>query len=243
MVAGVRIRPNDGTIIQIDPSWECLAMKTQGSVVCASYTTPGTGGRTIGQGTITVGGCNEPILAVFCNGAYVGVKSKTQSGNSFTWTLVTDVPGATVTYWVFDTTDVAQMAFALTAGMRFRNPANGRVVFDSRYKYMRTLQMINQNAGTGESVVAIPVSSAYAVAICNSGFYTSVAGGPISGGSYWLVNNSGYVVGVRTNTNGTVSLTLINLATTVTEGQGTPPQTGLMGSSKFIGQILDMRNY
>lgn len=243
MVAGVRIRSGDGSLIQIDPSWECLALKTQGTVTCASYTTPGFGGKTIGRGTIIVGGCNEPILAVFCNGAYVGVLTKTQSGSTFTWELVTDVPGAVVTYWVFDTTDVAQMAFVMSQGMRFRNPANGRVVFDSRFKYMRTLQMINMDAATPEQVVGIPLISGYAVAICNSGFFTSVAGGPVGGGPFWQNNNASYVVGVRTNTNGTVSIILINTISNITDGPSNPPPTGQMGSRRFIGQILDMRNY
>ncbi len=243
MVAGVRIRPGDGSIIQIDPSWECLGLKTQGTVTCVSYTTPGAGGKTVGQGSISVSGCNEPILAVFCNGSYVGVKSKTQSGSTFTWTLITDVPGAVVTYWVFDTTDVAQMAFVMSKGMRFRNPANGRVVFDSRYKYMRTLQMINLDASTAEQVIPIPLSSGYAVGVCNSGFYTAVVGGPVGGGPFWQNANNGFVAGVRTNTNGTVSVQLINLISNITDGPSNPPPTGLMGSRNFMGQILDMRNY
>lgn len=241
MVAGVRIRPGDGSLIQIDPTWECLAMKALGTVVCSPYTYPN--GRSIGRGTVTLGGCNEPILAVRCNGVFVGVLSKTESGATFTWTIITDVPNATVEYWVFDTTDVAQMAFNITKGMRFRNAANGRVVFDSRYKYMRTLQMINMAAGTGSVDVAIPLTSEYAVAICISGLYTTIVGGPISGGQYWMVQNAGFVAGVRTNANGTVSVGLIALAQSTSEGQGTPPATGLMGSNKFMGQILDMRNY
>lgn len=237
MVAGVRIRQGDGSLIQIDPSWENLAMKTQGSVAC-----PAPSGRSYGQGVITVGGCNEPILAIRCNGALVGVFSKTQAGNTYTWTIVTSVPGATVEYWVFDTTDVAQMAFNVTTGMRFRNPANGRVLFDSRYKYMRILQMINQNAGTGAVDVAIPLSSGYAVALSNSGFYTTVVGGSTTPG-FWFIQYAGYVAGIRTNTNGTVSVGLILLAQRTEEGQGTPPPTGLMGSNNLKAQILDMRNY
>lgn len=243
MVAGVRIRPGDGSLIQIDPSWECLALKNQGSLVCASYLTPGQGGKTVGRGTIVVGGCNEPILVVECAGTFVGVMSKSQSGAAFTWTLVTEAPGATVNYWVFDTTDVAQMAFVLTKGMRFRNPANGRVIFDSRYKYLRFLQMINLDAGTADTNVAIPVTSGYGVSICNSGFYTAIVGGPVGGGPFWQNNNTSYVAGVRTNGNGTVTIKLINTINNITDGPSNPPPTGLMGSRKFIGQIVDLRNY
>lgn len=235
MVAGVRIRPEDGSLIQIDPTWECLAMKTLGSVVCP------VNGST-GRGTITVGGCNEPILAVRSNGSFVGILSKTQSGATFTWTLVTSVPGATVDYWIFDTTDVAQMAFNTTKGMRFRNSSNGRVLFDSRYKYMRILQMINMDAGTGSVDVAIPLTSGYAVAISNSGFYTTVVGGSTTPG-FWFIQRAGYVAGIRTNTDGTVSVGLIQLAASTQEGQGTPPPTGLMGNRNLLAQVLDMRNY
>jgi hypothetical protein len=52
------------------------------------------------------------------------------------------------------------------------------------------------------------------------------------------------VVGVRTNGNGTISVTLINLRLAITDGQAPPyPPTGLMGDNTLTGLILDMRNY
>lgn len=244
MAYGVRIRNEGGSLIQIDSSWECLCMKLGPiTLQMPSYTPPGLGGKTVGKTTISVGGCNEPILAVFCSGAFVGVLTKSQVGATHSWDIVTDVVGADVTYWIFDTTDVAQMQFVTTKGMRIRNPANGRVVFDSRYKYMRILQMINTAAGTGAGDIAIPLTSGYAVGICNTGLYTRVDGGPVGGGPYWLNNNAGYVVGVRTNTNGTISVTLINLAFSITDGPSNPPPTGIMGNNNLTGLVLDMRNY
>ncbi len=214
------------------------------TIQTTSYTVPGNGGKTVGKATVELAGCNEPIIAVFCSGAFVGVTSKTQVGTTFRWELVTDVVGASLTYWVFDTTDVAQMQFITTQGLRIRNPANNRVVFDSRYKYMRVVQMINAPAGTGSSDVGVPLASGYAVGICNTGLYTRVDGGPVGGGPSWLVNSAGYVVGVRTNTNGTISVTLINTRLHISDGPSPPfPPTGQMGYNNLTGLVLDMRNY
>lgn len=169
---------------------------------------------------------------------------KTQSGTTFEWELVTDVVGAVVTYWVFDTTDVAAMQFITTKGLRIRNPANNRVIFDSRYKYMRIVQTVKVTAGTVVTDQAVPLTSGYAVGVSTTGLYTAVTGGPVGGGPSWLVNTAGYVVGVRTNGNGTISVTLINLRLAITDGQAPPyPPTGLMGDNTLTGLILDMRNY
>ncbi|OBU55134.1 hypothetical protein [Stenotrophomonas maltophilia] len=245
MTIGARIRNDGGSLIQIDPDWECLGMKAGPFVVQANaYTVPGIGGKTIGRAVIQLAGCNEPILAVNCSGALVGVVSKSQSGSTYEWVINTDVVGASVTYWVFDTTDVAQMQFITTKGLRIRNPANNRVIFDSRYKYMRVLQMVNTLAGTGTVDIPIPLTSGYAVGICNTGLYTRVDGGPISGGGAWRTQTVGYVVGVRTNSNGTISVGLINTRSATDEGPGPPyPPTGQMGYNNLTGLILDMRNY
>jgi hypothetical protein len=48
------------------------------------------------------------------------------------------------------------MAFNLTKGLRIRNPANNRVIFDSRYKYMRIQGMIKANIRT--SPASFPVA-------------------------------------------------------------------------------------
>lgn len=245
MARGARFMGEGGSLIQIDPGWECLAMKAGPVVVQASsYTVPGLGGRVVGKATIQLGGCNEPILGVFCPGALVGVMSKTQSGSTYQWEIITDVPGASVTYWVFDTTDVAQMQFITTKGLRIRNASNNRVIFDSRYKYLRVLQMVNSLAGTGTADIAVPLSSGYAIGICNTGLYTRVDGGPISGGGAWRTQTVGYVAGVRTNANGTISVGLITLRSATDEGPGPPyPPTGQMGYNNLTGLVLDMRNY
>lgn len=212
-------------------------------VQTASDTVPGIGGKKVGKATIQVGGCSEPILAVFCSGVFLGVLSKTQTGSTYQWEIATDVPTVNVTYWVFDTTDVAQMQFITTKGLRIRNPANARVIFDSRYNYLRVLRTINVLAGNGSVDHAIPLTSGYAVGICNTGLYTRVDGGPVGGGQSWMVNGAGYVVDVKTNANGTVSVMLINARLHISDGQSAPyPPTGRMDYNNLTGLILDMRN-
>lgn len=241
MVIGARIRNEGGSLVQIDPSYENLGLKTVGSVNTTQYASTGVGALA-GKATITVSGCNEPILCVFSGSAYVGIQSRSVSGNTYTWNIVTSSPTVTVNYWIFDTTDVAQMAFASTKGLRIRNAANNRVIFDSRYKYMRILSMINADAGTSDVNYNIPISSGYAVGLSNTGLYTVIAGGPVNPPS-WQHNNAAFVAGVRCNNDGTVSVRLIALASTITSGPSNEPPTGQMGSRNLTALILDMRNY
>lgn len=218
-------------------------MKQAGITTTApSYTVPS--GDTIGRTTISAAGCNEPILALFCSGAFIGVMSKSQSGTTYSWDIVTNIPGASFTYWIFDTTDVAQIQFITSKGLRIRNSANNRVIFDSRYKYMRIQQIVTSTAGTGSTDVPISMTGNYAVGISNTGLYTIVSGGPVGGGPSWLVNTAGFVTGFRTNTNGTISVMLIRLRLSITDGPNPPyPPTGIMGDNKLTCMILDMRNY
>lgn len=245
MVIGARIRNDGGSLVQIDPSFECLGLKEAATTISVpSYTVPGGGGRTIGKTTISSAGCNEPILALFCGASFVGVMSRSQSGSTFSWEIVTEAAGASVTYWIFDTTDVAQIQFSLTKGLRIRNASNNRVIFDSRYKYMRILQVVNRTVGTAEVNESIPLTSGYAVGFSVSGLYTRVDGGPVGGGPSWLINSAGYVVGVRCNSNGTISGKLVELRATITDGPAPPyPPTGIMGDNTLRGLVLDMRNY
>lgn len=245
MAIGARIRNDGGSLVQIDPSFECLALKQAGITTTApSYTVPSFGGKTIGKTTVSASGCNEPILALFCSGAYIGVMSKTQSGTTFSWDVVTDVPGASFTYWIFDTTDVAQIQFSGNRGLRIRNPANNRVIFDSRYKYMRIEQQIATAASTASTDIGIPLTSNYAFGVSTTGLYYVSAGGPVGGGPSWLVNQVGYFVGVKTNTNSTVSVKLVELRNWISDGPAPPsPPTGQMGDNSIRGVILDMRNY
>lgn len=241
MAIGARIRNDGGSLVQIDPSYENLGLKSVGSVNTTQYAAAGAG-ASAGKATIIVAGCNEPILCVFSGSAHVGVQSRAQSGTTYTWEIVTSAPTVTVNYWVFDTTDAAQMAFISTHGLRIRNAANNRVIFDSRYKYMRIVSMINTDASTLDTNYSIPLSSGYAVGLSNTGLYTLIAGGPSSPPA-WQHQNVAYVAGVRCNNDGTVSVKLINLASTITTGPSNEPPTGQMGSRNLTGLILDMRNY
>lgn len=236
MTIGARIRQGDGSLIQIDPFYENLCLKTNGVVQTTSY-------FQASSATVQVAGCNRPMIAVYCANAFVGVKSVTQSGNTYTWELVSNLVGAVINYWIFDTTDVAQMAFVTTKGLRIRNPNDGRVVFDSRYKYMRVQQFFSVNASVGAGA-GIPGNNSYAVGICNSGLYVAIAGGPVGGGPAWLVTNVAYVAGARCNADGTVSTTLIQINISTQTGDNPPsPPTGLAGDANFTGMILNMNNY
>ncbi len=241
MAIGARIRQGDGSLIQIDPSYENLALKTLGTVTTVQYGPSGAAANA-GKATIVVGGCNEPILTFACADAFVGLRVRSRSGTTVTWEIVTSAPVVNVQYWIFDTTDVAQMAFNLTKGLRIRNPANNRVIFDSRYKYMRIQGMIKANIGTSPASFPVAQGTGYGIGVSNSGAGVLVTGGPVGGGPYWLNNDLAYVAGFKT-LNGSVQLQMIQLALRITDGPSNPPPTGQFGSFQAVGLVLDLRNY
>lgn len=243
MSVGARIRNEGGSLVQIDPLYENLCLREKGVVRTSAFGASGAAANA-GVATIQLAGCNEPLLMIRCNGVFVGLRSRNQVGGTYTWQLITSSPVVDVEYWVFDTTDVAQMAFVTTKGLRIRNPNNGRVVFDSRYKYMRILSMINTAVGTGGQPYPVPIASGFAVGFANASLSTIIAGGPISGGSYWLFQVTVQVAGFMTNDNGEVQCRAITINSFTNEGQGTPPYGGgIIGSLSAIALICDIRNY
>ena len=243
MTVGARIRNEGGSLVQIDPFYENLCLREKGVVRTAAFGASGSASNA-GVATIQLAGCNEPLLMVRCDGVFVGLRYRNQVGSTYTWQLITSSAVVDVEYWVFDTTDVAQMAFVMSRGLRIRNPNNGRVVFDSRYKYMRILSMINTSIGTGPQTHSVPIQSGFAVGFANASLSTLIAGGPISGGGYYLFQVSVQVAGFMTTSNGEVQSRAIGILSFTNEGQGTPPYGGgTIGSLAASALVCDIRNY
>ncbi|MGW8174616.1 MAG: hypothetical protein ACWGHP_04605 [Stenotrophomonas sp.] len=242
MTVGARIRNEGGSLVQVDPGYENLALRTLGTVVTAQL---GPAGRQANCGVVTIqlAGCNEPLLAVRCTSAHVGLRKRTQVGNSYTWELITNSPVTSVDYWIFDTTDVAQMAFLMNKGLRIRNPVNNRIIFDSRYKYLRVINMIGLQLGTGQQEASVPQADGFAMALSNPSLSTVVAGGPIGGTNDWLYQIVTSLAGFRTGS-GSVSIARIETNFFTTEGVGNPPYpSGTYGSLQARTMSCDIRNY
>jgi len=180
MTIGARIRNEGGSLVQIDPFYENLALRQTASVTTSQL---GPSGRQalIGVATIQLSGCNEPLLMVKCDSEYVGLRKRTQNGSTYTWEILASTPVVNIQYWIFDTTNVAQMAFNLNQGLRIRSPDGTKVIFDSRYKYMRILSVISLTLGSGPQSVTTPINTGFAIALSNPSLMTIVAGGSIGG--------------------------------------------------------------
>ncbi|MEA5123324.1 hypothetical protein [Xanthomonas floridensis] len=241
MALGVRIRPEGGNIIQIDTRYENLALKEKATVtaVGANAANPNQG---IGFATVTVGGGNSPLIAVTC-AAFVGLRSRSQSGNTFTFELVCETANTAIQYYVFDTTDVAQMAFVMSKGVRFRDPATGRIAFDSRYKYMRVIGRMRTTAGTSQTDYPTQ-GDGVAIALGHTGASYTIVSGVIGGGPNWVMDRLAYVAGVR-YTPGVASAKGINTYYDHAEGtQGNPPApSGTYGTMQVDCLLLNVRNY
>ncbi|WP_153066640.1 hypothetical protein [Xanthomonas arboricola] len=241
MVLGVRARPESGNIIQIDERYENLALKQKGTAIAvgAAPANP-TAGR--GFATVTVGGGNAPLIAVACP-LFVGLRRRAQSGSTFTFDLVCESANVPIDYYVFDTTDVAQMAFVIKNGVRFKNVTTGRVAFDSRYKYMRAIGRIRTTAGTSQTDFPTQ-SDGVAIALGHTGASYTIVSGVIGGGPAWVMDRLAYVAGVR-YTPGTASAKGINTYYDHAEGtQGNPPAPpGTFGTMQMDCLLLNVRNY
>ncbi|PPU07826.1 hypothetical protein [Xanthomonas arboricola] len=246
MVLGVRARPETGGIIQIDERYENLALKQKGTVTTAGLNSanPNSG---IGLATVTVGGGNTPLIAVSCP-SFVGLRRRAQSGTTFTFDLVCESTNVPIDYYVFDTTDVAQMAFVMTKGARFRNPSTRKVAFDSRYKYMRVIGRMRTTAGTSQADFPTQ-SDGVAIALGHTGASFTIVSGMIGGGGGgpgggWVMDRLGYVAGVRYRP-GVASALGINTFYVHEQGTGTQPPapSGTYGTMQVDCLLLNVRNY
>lgn len=238
MSIGARIRNEGGSLVQIDGNYENLALKAVGSVTTTQFAQSGVG-ASAGIATIIVPGCNQPILVTDCPSQYIALKKRSRSGSTFTWEIISSVPTIDVNYYVFDTTDVAQMSFQISKGLRIRRESDGVTIFDSRYKYLRVIGILNGRAGES---ISVPQVAAYGVGHANSSGVTVVAGGPVGGGPYWLNNNLYYVVGMK-NESGILKSQTIQLYLTVTDGPNNAPPTGQFGSDQAFALACDISNY
>ncbi|MBO9859293.1 MULTISPECIES: hypothetical protein [Xanthomonas] len=241
MALGVRIRPEGGNIIQIDTRYENLALKQKGTVTAVGASSGGAA-QGIGFATVTVGGGNSPLIAVTC-ASFVGLRNRSQNGSTFTFELVCETANTAIQYYVFDTTDVAQMAFVTSKGVRFRDPATGRIAFDSRYKYMRVIGRMRATAGTAQTDFPTQADGV-AIALGHTGASYTIVSGVIGGGPRWAMDRLAYVAGVR-YTPGTASAKGINTYYDHAEGnQGSPPAPpGTFGTMQVDCLLLNVRNY
>lgn len=140
MAVGVRIR-NASNILQIDSTYQNLALRQKGAVVSGSANVGGTGWS---QATITVPA--TAVVAYRCaNQCYIS--SSSPSGGNKTVTFWVNGLSVSIAWYAFDTADLG-LSYGGNTGLRIRNPA-GAVVFDSRLKYMR---VIGQLSGGGPTV-------------------------------------------------------------------------------------------
>lgn len=90
----------------------------------------------------------------------------------------------------------------------------------------------------------VPITSGFAVGFANASLSTIIAGGPISGGSFWLFQVTVQVAGFMTTNSGEIQCRAITINSFTNEGQGTPPYGGgIIGSLSAMALICDIRNY
>lgn len=135
MATGFRIRNANGSV-QIDDSYQNLALRSKGTVV--------SGGNSTGAGwyAASVTLPSTVVVAFRCASACL-LMSQIVNGSTKQVSFRTQGTGITVEWFAFDTADLG-LSYGGSYGLRVRTKT-GAVAFDSRMKYMR---IIGQIAGT-----------------------------------------------------------------------------------------------
>ncbi|MBZ5489134.1 hypothetical protein HW452_16565 [Halomonas aquamarina] len=116
----------------------------------------------------------------------VFVGSVTRNGDRTTYNL-TAKPGTWVRAYIFDTSEYGERYYNDAIGMRIRNPNTGRVVFDSRNKYLRLVDFI-QGDGTSGHNQNKQYAGKNLAAIQGSAFATWFVAGSGEFGPFFSVN-------------------------------------------------------
>lgn len=127
---GVLIKNPSGSVL-IDGVYANLALRTSGVGVASTAASPGY------TFTVTVTGGGQPVLAVACP-QYCIVGSGMASGANTVFTVLCMVQNASVNWYVYDDPSFCT-PFSTNWGLIVRNKNTGKVVFDSRMKYMKVI--------------------------------------------------------------------------------------------------------
>jgi len=153
MPTGLRILNDNGDIV-IDEEYRSFVLKQKGSATMGSTDIGGT--ATIYTVNIVVTNCTTPMLALK-SANYVSVLGTSISGQTYTFTVASNVASFSFDWYVFD---VATLP-AETFGFAVYN-STGQLVFHSSNKAMRVVR--SDDAGTGgTSGIALTAGRVYAV--------------------------------------------------------------------------------
>jgi len=225
--AGVRFY-NQNFATQIDSFYVNHCVLTSGAVNLPA------------NGTLSVTiSATSPLVAY--RGTYVVTVLQQVKNANGTWTLTigSGPYGAVGTYYIFDVTSAASQQFATPVGLRIRNPTSGAVVFDSRMKYMRVVQIADNAAdgGVPMNLYTTPLGRDGLAAIVDPGLWfnmTTRQGEDQSGNPVFTDVYSPYFVGAGVN------------GTTLTEGSiSVGSESPVIPGNSQTGQtiLVDVTNY
>ncbi|AUV61904.1 hypothetical protein HWB52_gp89 [Pseudomonas phage Littlefix] len=162
---GLEIK-NVANVVQIDGNFNNLAFRSKGTAVLGEAS----GSTGMRYARITTGASPTSMVAVKTNG-YTYLANVIDNGNGTrTYVWIVD-PGTTVTYYIFDEIEYCPPRTD-KYGLIVKNKVTGKVAFDSRYKYMRVVQMLTIN----DFPAAWPGQSTYPMSTPNPGFVQGVTG-------------------------------------------------------------------
>lgn len=154
---GLQIK-NAGGFLVIDGTYSNLGIRSSGTLDM-SNAAQNTNGCFYKTFTITA---NTPIIAL--SGGYAAISSMAISGTTLTFT-VWALSRANQIYYLFDEAMYCAR-FNTNYGLVVKNKSTGLVVYDSRIKYMRVLDVISGSGSTGVITRSYPGVQKVAVVQC-----------------------------------------------------------------------------
>lgn len=163
MAVGFRAKTESG-IIQIDGTYQNLSLLAHSYITTEAWATS----PWLGTYMFSINAANGtwPILAVRTAGK-VTVVPASQTGNTYTWRIVTEGTGVQVEYWVFAK---PALIAASAYGMVIRNETTGEVVFDALHSWMRAAGAIDKAMGSPQNY-SFPAGGVYAAVISQHSYY------------------------------------------------------------------------
>ena len=221
---------DEGNVIQISDDYRNLAFINKVQVGTAEINSNLTGVSSMRSWSLTVTG-NNPIIAVGDANNCI-LYGRSQSGNNFTFTGVTVGNTSSFIAYIFD----YPTGGGSGPGLVIRN-VSGELVFDSNLRYMKVAGMV-----TERGTFTYPANKTYAALLGVTTSIITVAGGPVGGGGYWLVNvqTGRPTINISGNTITAAYAPVKNWTQEGDPGQVVTPTPGTYGSYAIFAPILDV---
>ncbi|MDQ7989009.1 MAG: hypothetical protein REI09_05175 [Candidatus Dactylopiibacterium sp.] len=140
MTYGIRARRVNGGGVQFDPTYCNLVARSAGSLAVTAWD----GWSGARAATLSFDNPSGLAMVAYRASALTACMLVTSSGTTSSFKFIS-YDASTVDYWIFDVPQYGTRYYEAAYGMRVKR-LDGSVAFDSRYRYMRVLDIVRTEA-------------------------------------------------------------------------------------------------